>query len=85
MIVPVIKVVTYKGRQETSMVNVELSYSLKRLTDIMVYLDFMQMEAVTDMVKPRKLMAFFMNTNENKISYKSRLLSIVRTRIRDIV
>lgn len=69
MIVPVIKVVTYKGRQETSMVNVELSYSSNRITDIMVYLDFMQMEAVTDTVKSRKLMAFFIDTNGNKISY----------------
>ena len=51
------------------MVNVELSYRSNRLMDIMVYLDFMQMEAVTGMVKPRKLMAFYMDTNGNKTSY----------------
>ena len=33
MIVPVIKVVTYKGLQETSMVNVELSYGSNRITE----------------------------------------------------
>ena len=57
MIIPVVKVITYKGKQDTSAVNVELSYSSNRITDIMVYLDFMQMEAVTDTMKPRKLIA----------------------------
>lgn len=58
MIIPVVKVITYKGKQDTSAVNVELSYSSNRITDIMIYLDFMQMEAVTDTMKPRKLIAF---------------------------
>ena len=69
MIIPVIKVITYKGKQDTSSVNVELSYSSNRITDIMVYLDFMQMEAVTDTLKPRKLMAFFVDEAGTKISY----------------
>lgn len=70
MIVPVIKVVTYKGLQETSMVNVELSYGSNRITDIMVHLDFMQMEAVTDTLKPRKLLAYFIDEKGEKISYE---------------
>lgn len=69
MIVPVMKIVTYKGLQETSMVGVELSYGMNRITDIMVYLDFMQMEAVTDTLKPRKLLAYFTDHAGNKISY----------------
>lgn len=69
MIVPVIKVVTFKGLQETSMVNVELSYGSNRITDIMVYLDFMQMDAVTDTLKPRKLLAYFVDEMGEKISY----------------
>lgn len=69
MIIPVIKVITYKGKQDTSSVNVELSYSSNRITDIMVYLDFMQMEAVTDTLKSRKLMAFFVDEAGTKISY----------------
>ena len=69
MLVPVIKVITYKGLQETSMVNVELSSGSNRITDIMVYLDFMQMEPVTDTLKPRKLLAYFIDANGDKISY----------------
>ena len=69
MIIPVVKVITYKGKQDTSAVNVELSYSSNRITDIMVYLDFMQMEAVTDTMKPRKLIAFFVDENGTRISY----------------
>lgn len=69
MIVPVVKVITYKGKQDTSAVNVELSYSSNRITDIMVFLDFMQMEAVTDTMKPRKLIAFFVDENGTRISY----------------
>lgn len=61
MIIQVIKVVTYKGLQETNMVNVELSYGSNRITDIMVHLDFMHMEEVTDTLKPRKLLAYFIN------------------------
>ena len=40
-----------------------------RITDIMLYLDFMQMEAVTDTMKPRKLIAFFVDENGTRISY----------------
>ncbi|WP_058953240.1 BREX-1 system phosphatase PglZ type A [Clostridium tyrobutyricum] len=69
MVVPVIKVRTAKGKQETGFVNVELSSFNNRITSIEMKLDFMQMEPVTDVVKGRKLLAFFADENGNKISY----------------
>lgn len=69
MIVPVIKVNTYKGKQETGLVNVELSTFNHRVTGIEVKLDFMQMEPVTDTVKPRRLQAFFVDADGTKISF----------------
>jgi uncharacterized protein (TIGR02687 family) len=69
MIVPVIKVNTFKGKQETGLVNVELSTFNHRVTGIEVKLDFMQMEPVTDTVKPRRLQAFFVDADGAKISF----------------
>ncbi len=69
MVVPVIKVNTFKGKQDTSLVNVELSSFNHRVTGIEVKLDFMQMEPVTDMVKPRKIQVFFVDADGVKISF----------------
>lgn len=69
MIVPVIKVNTFKGKQDTGLVNVELSTFHHRVTGIEVKLDFMQMEPVTDTVKPRRLQAFFVDADGAKISF----------------
>ncbi len=69
MVVPVIKVNTFKGKQETGLVNVELSTISHRVTGIEVKLDFMQMEPVTDTVKPRRLQAFFVDADGAKISF----------------
>ena len=69
MVVPVIKVNTFKGKQDTGLVNVELSSFHHRVTNIEVKLDFMQMEAVADTVKPRRLQAFFVDADGAKISF----------------
>ena len=69
MIIPVIKVNTFKGKQDTDFVNVELSSFHHRVTGIEVKLDFMQMEPVTDRVKPRRLQAFFVDAHGEKISF----------------
>jgi hypothetical protein len=69
MIVPVIKVNTFKGKQQTGLVDVELSTFNHRVTGIEVKLDFMQMEPVTDTVKPRRLQAFFVDVDGTKISF----------------
>lgn len=69
MVVPVIKVNTFKGKQDVGLVNVELSSFNHRVTGIEVKLDFMQMEPVTDTVKPRRLQAFFVDADGAKISF----------------
>ena len=51
-------------------VNVELSAFNYKITEATFKLEFMQMEAVTDKVKPRKLVAFFVNDKGQKISYE---------------
>ena len=69
MLVPVIKVNTFKGKQDTGLVDVELSSFNRRVTGIEVKLDFMQMEPVTDTVKPRRLQVFFADARGEKISF----------------
>lgn len=69
MIVPVIKVRTATGKQDIGIVNVELSSFTNKVTGIEIRLDFMQMEPVSDVVKGRKLIAFFADIDGNKISY----------------
>lgn len=69
MIIPVVKVRTARGMQDTGTVSVELSTFNNRITDITFRLDFMQMEAVTDRLKPISLLAYFVDGNGNKISF----------------
>lgn len=69
MIIPVVKVKTAKGKQDTGSVSVELSTFNNRITDATFRLDFMQMEAVTDVLKPISLLAFFVDEDGNKISF----------------
>lgn len=78
MVVPVVKVKTFTGKQDTGMVNVELSSFTSKITSIEVRLDFMQMEPVSDTKKPRRLVAFFVDANGNKISYDVPLIANVR-------
>jgi len=70
MIVPVIKVKTVTGKKATGFVNVELSSFTNKVTGIEIRLDFMQMEPVSDLLKGRRLLAFFADGNGNKISYE---------------
>ena len=79
MVIPVLKVRTFTGKQDTGMVNVELSSLTRRITGIEVRLDFMQMEAVSDTKKPRKLVAFFVDQNGEKISYDVPMIASVRS------
>ena len=69
MIVPVIKVRTAEGYQATKNVNVELSAFNYKITEATFKLEFMQMEAVTDVLKPKSLVAFFTDDSGNKISF----------------
>lgn len=78
MVIPVIKVRTFTGKQDTELVSVELSSFANKVTSIEVRLDFMQMEPVSDIRKPRKLVAFFEDAYGNKISYDVPLMATVR-------
>ena len=78
MMVPVIKVVTAKGKQEVGFVNVEISSFISRITNSVFKIDFMQMEPVTDKVKPRKLVAFFVDSNGQKISFDVPIIADIR-------
>lgn len=78
MIVPVLKVKTFKGKQDTGIVSVELSSFYNRITEAVFKLEFMQMEPVTDTVKPRSLIAFFVDGNSNKISFDVPIIAKVR-------
>ena len=69
MIVPVIKVKTAKGFQATNNVNVELSAFNYKITEATFKLEFMQMEPVTDVLKPKSVVAFFTDEEGRKISF----------------
>lgn len=78
MVVPVLKIKTLRGRQDTGMVSVELSSFRNRVTEITFKLEFMQMEPVTDTVKPRSLVAFFADGSGRKISFDVPIIAKVR-------
>lgn len=78
MIVPVVKVITAKGKQNTGYVNVEISSFISRITNTEFKLDFMQMIPVTDKDKPRKLVAFFVDETGKKISFDVPIIANIR-------
>ena len=78
MIVPVVKVITAKGKQDTGYVNVEISSFISRITNTEFKLDFMQMTPVTDKDKPRKLVAFFVDETGKKISFDVPIIASIR-------
>lgn len=64
-----IKEIMSEKTPETGMVNVELLCDSKRITDIIMYIDFVQIEAVIDTLKPRRLLSYFVDDKGSKISY----------------
>lgn len=78
MVVPVVKVITSKGKQDIGYVNVEISSFISRITNIEFKLDFMQMTPVTDKDKPRKLVAFFIDEGGKKISFDVPIIANIR-------
>lgn len=78
MVVPVLKVKTFKGKQDTGIVSVELTSFHNRITEAAFKLEFMQMEPVADTVKPRSLVAFFVDGNGSKISFDVPIIANAR-------
>lgn len=66
MMILVVKVVTAKGKKDINFVTVDISSFISRIRNSVFKIDFMQMELVTDKAKPRKLLAFFVDPNEQK-------------------
>lgn len=69
MIVPVISLKTIKGKKSTNKVDVILTSITRKVSDLSVNLDFIQTEPVTDVMKGRNVIAYFMTNDEKKISY----------------
>ena len=69
LMVPVVEVKTAKGKQEINYVDVILTTSTRKVTNLITYFDFIQSEKVTDVVKGRSLIAFFEDAQGNQISY----------------
>lgn len=69
MLVPVVEVRTATGKQTINYVDVILTTSTRKVTNLITYFDFIQSEKVTDVVKGRSLIAFFEDANGNQISY----------------
>lgn len=76
--VPVIMVMTAKGMKEVGFVNVEISFFISRTVNSVLKMDFMQIDPVTDKVKPRRLVAFFVDSNGQKISFDVPIIVDIR-------
>ncbi len=68
MIIPVIDVKTEKGQIETSPAQIMLVSMIRKITNLIATLDFIQSEPVSDVVKATSYKLFFITENNEKIS-----------------
>lgn len=68
MIVPVIDIKTEKGHMETRPAQIMLVSMVQKVTNLIVTLDFIQSEPVSDVVKATSYKLFFISENNEKIS-----------------
>ena len=68
MIVPVIDVHTEKGRKETSVAQIALVSLTTKITNLITSLDFVQTEAISDVVKETTYRLYFISDDNEKIS-----------------
>ena len=68
MLVPVIDVKTEKGKIETTNAGIELVSPLNKITNLITSLNFIQTEAVSDLVKEADYRIYFVSDNGDKIS-----------------
>lgn len=69
MIVPVIELSMNTRGVAFDYVNVILTSSTRKVTNLITYLDFIQTEKVTDMTKARSIIAYFTTESGEKISF----------------
>jgi uncharacterized protein (TIGR02687 family) len=68
MIIPVIDIHTEKGRKETSTAQIALVSLTSKITNLITTLDFVQTEAVSDVVKETRYRIYFISDDNEKIS-----------------
>lgn len=68
MLIPVIEVNTKKAKQETTNASIGLVSILSKITNLITTLDFIQTEAVSDVVKAANYRVYFMSDTGEKIS-----------------
>lgn len=69
MLIPIVEVKTTGAKMETNYVDVELTSITRKITNLITYLDFIQTERVTDIMKGRNVVAFFASEDGEKISF----------------
>ncbi|MGP6140551.1 BREX-1 system phosphatase PglZ type A [Jeotgalibaca sp. A127] len=68
LLIPVVQVKTQRGYVETEDAKISLVSSLHKVTNLILNLDFIQKEAISNVVKPATYKVFFMDEEENLIS-----------------
>lgn len=75
MLIPVIEVKTEKSRTETKKASIALVTPLKRLTNLNIGLEFIQSEAVADVVKEATYKVFFVSEDNETISNENFIIA----------
>ena len=68
MLVPLIEVKTEKGYKETTTAQIALVSLTSKITNLITSLDFVQTDAVSDVVKETTYRIYFVDDNNEKIS-----------------
>lgn len=68
LLIPVVQVKTQRGYVETEAAKISLISSLQKVTNLILNLDFIQKEAISNIVKPATYKVFFMDEKDNLIS-----------------
>ncbi len=75
MLVPVIDVKTEKGRRETKKATIALITPLKKITNLNISLEFIQSDAVSDVVKETTYKVFFASEDGETISNENFIIA----------
>lgn len=68
LLIPVVQVKTQRGYVETEDAKISLISSLNKVSNLILNLDFIQKEAISNVVKPATYKVFFMDEKEKMIS-----------------
>ncbi|MEG2406523.1 MAG: BREX-1 system phosphatase PglZ type A, partial [Clostridiales bacterium] len=68
VIIPLLKVKTERGKQNVGSVKVALTSLTRKITNLITYFDFIQVENISDTLKPVKLKVYFESESGEDIS-----------------